>query len=127
MQQWFPLVGRVLIGLLFLTGAMKFMSIDMVTGYIASTMLPMPVVTFWISTILEVVAAVALIIGFKTRYAAWFLFIYTGLTVVFFHFNWADHAQMTMALKNLAIMGGLLYVIMYEAGMRKESVPSSTM
>ncbi|MFZ2886818.1 MAG: DoxX family protein [Minisyncoccia bacterium] len=125
MQKWFPLVGRVLIGLLFLGGAMKFMSIAMVTGYIDSVGLPMASVIFWVSTIVEVAAALALIFGFKTRLAAWTLFVYTGLTIVFFHNNLADQAQYGMALKNLAIMGGLLYVIMYETGMRKESVPTT--
>lgn len=121
MQNWFPLVGRVLIGLLFLAGAMKFMNIAGTTGYIESVGLPMASVLFWLSTLLEVGAAIALIIGFKTRLAAWALFVYTGLTIVFFHNNLAEQMQMTMALKNLAIMGGLLYVIMWEAGMHKSS------
>src|SRR5262245_25445902 len=120
LQQWFPVIGRVLIGILFLGGVMKFMNAAAVTGYIASTGLPMASAIFWLSTILEVGAALALIFGFKTRIAAWALFVYTSLTIVLFHNNLGDQAQMTMALKNLAIMGGLLYVIMYEAGMRKE-------
>ncbi len=121
MQKWFPLVGRVLIGLLFLAGAMKFMNIAGTTAYIASVGLPMASALFWLSTLLEVGAALALIFGFKTRLAAWALFVYTGLTIVFFHNNLAEQMQMTMALKNLAIMGGLLYVIMWEAGLKKDA------
>lgn len=122
LQAWFPVVGRILIGLLFLGGVMKFMSIAMVTGYIESVGLPFPAILFWLSTLLEVGAALALIFGFKTRLAAWALFAYTALTIVFFHNDLADQVQMTMALKNLAIMGGLLYVIMFEAAKQKEMI-----
>ena len=121
LQQWFPAVGRVLIGLLFVSSAMKFMSVPMVTGYIASVGIPGAAAVFWLSTIVEVGAGLMLILGFRTRLAAWALFVFTGLTIVFFHNDVADQAQFTAALKNLAIMGGLLYVIMWEAGMRKEN------
>lgn len=121
MQQWLPVLGRVLIGLLFLGGVMKFMSIGMVTGYIDSVGLPFASVVFWLSTLLEVGGALALIFGFKTRLVAWALFVYTFLTIVFFHNNLADQMQMTMALKNLAIMGGLLFVILYESAVQKDT------
>lgn len=102
---------------------MKFMSIAMVTGYIDSVGLPMASVVFWISTIIEVGSALALIFGFKTKIAAWVLFGYTFLTIVFFHNNFADQATMTMALKNIAIMGGLLFVIVHESS---KEVPMQT-
>lgn len=102
---------------------MKFMSIAAVTGYIASVGLPMPAVVFWLSTFVEVGAALALVFGFQTRIAAWTLFVYTALTIVLFHNNLADQVQMTMALKNLAIMGGLLMVVVHE----NEKAPTSSM
>ena len=119
MQQWYPIVGRILIGLLFLGGILKFMSIATVTAWIGSVGIPMPAVVFWLSTFVEIGSALALIFGFQTRIAAWTLFVYTALTIVFFHNNVADQLSLTMALKNLAIMGGLLFVIVYES--QKES------
>lgn len=126
MQQWFPVIGRVFIGLLFLGGLFKFMSIGMVTGYIASVGIPMAGVVFWISTFVEVGSALALIFGFKTKIAAWVLLVYTFLATILFHNNLADQATMTMALKNVAIMGGLLFVIVYESGMWKDKTPVQT-
>lgn len=126
MQQWFPVIGRVFIGLLFLGGLFKFMSIGAVTGYIASVGIPMAGVVFWISTAVEVGSAFALIFGFKTKIAAWVLFVYTFLATILFHNNLADQMQMTMALKNVAIMGGLLFVIVYESGMWKDKEPMQT-
>lgn len=122
MQQWYPIAGRVLLGLLFLAGAMKFMNIAGTTGYIASVGIPMAALVFWLATFVEVGSALALIFGFKTKIAAWTLFGYTFLTIVFFHNAIGDQMQLTMALKNLAIMGGLLYVIIYESGMAKKEV-----
>lgn len=114
---YIPVVGRVFIGLLFLAGAFKFMDVAAVTGYIAAVGLPMPNVLFWLSTIIEVGGAIALILGFHARTAAWVLFAYTALTIVFFHRDFSDQLNMTMALKNLAIMGGLLYVAKFGPGM----------
>ncbi len=114
---YMPVVGRVFIGLLFLAGLFKFMGVEATTAWIASIGLPMPSLIFWVSTIVEIAAAVALILGVHARTAAWVLFVYTGLTVALFHNNLADQLQMTMALKNLAIMGGLLYVARFGPGM----------
>lgn len=114
---YFPVVGRILLGLVFfLTGVFKLMGAEAVTAYIASVGLPMPEVTFWISTVLEVIAGAALILGFHARSAAWVLFVYTALTIAFFHNNFSDQMQLTAALKNLAIMGGLLYVAKFGPG-----------
>jgi putative oxidoreductase len=113
MQKWYPTIGRVLLGLLFLGGAMKFMNIAGTTAFIASVGLPMATVVFWLSTLLEVGGALAIIFGFKTRIAAWALIAYTFLTIVFFHNPIADQMQLTQALKNLAIIGGLLMLIVH--------------
>lgn len=122
MQNWYPTIGRVLIGLLFLGGVMKFMNIAGTTAFIASVGLPMAPVVFWLSTLLEVGAALAIIFGFKTRIAAWALVAYTFLTIVFFHNPIADQMQLTQALKNLAIIGGLLLLIVHESGKKNDSV-----
>jgi putative oxidoreductase len=122
MQNWYPTIGRVLIGLLFLGGVMKFMNIAGTTAFIASVGLPMAPVVFWLSTLLEVGVALAIIFGFKTRIAAWALVAYTFLTIVFFHNPIADQMQLTQALKNLAIIGGLLLLIVHESGKKNDSV-----
>jgi putative oxidoreductase len=41
------------------------------------------------------------------------LFVYIALTILFFHNALADPAQQVDALKNLAIMGGMLMVFAY--------------
>jgi putative oxidoreductase len=52
---------------------------------------------------------VALLAGFRVRWAASILASFTVATV--FHSNFADPNQFTHFLKNVAMTGGLLYVI----------------
>jgi putative oxidoreductase len=46
----------------------------------------------------------------------WLLFLFMIPTTLIFHTNFGDPNQMIHFLKNLAIMGGLLYVAGYGAG-----------
>jgi putative oxidoreductase len=62
-----------------------------------------------------------LIIGWKARWAAAALFVFTLLTAILFHGFWsapADQAMMQQInfMKNLAIMGGLVFVFVYGPG-----------
>lgn len=69
-----------------------------------------------LAVLIKVGGGLALAVGFKTRYAAWLLIIFTALAIVLAHMNWADQNQMTQALKNLSIIGGLLMVVMHGPG-----------
>jgi putative oxidoreductase len=71
--------------------------------------------------VLEAVAALMVVIGYKTRFAAFALFVFTALTIVFFHNFWSMEGaarQMSQihALKNLAIMAGMLLLMAKGAG-----------
>ncbi len=58
----------------------------------------------------------ALLVGWKAREAAWALIAFTLAAILMAHMNWADQNQMTQALKNLSIIGGLLMVVIHGAG-----------
>ena len=60
--------------------------------------------------IFEIVAGLCLAIGLMTRLTAVLLFAYCALVTLLFHNKFTDPMQAAMALKNLAIMGGLLLV-----------------
>ena len=62
-----------------------------------------------------------LVAGWKARWVAAALFVFSGLAALFFHNFWAVAAdqvqnQSIHFMKNLAIMGGLLYVVVYGSG-----------
>jgi putative oxidoreductase len=63
--------------------------------------------------IFELVAGLLLAIGLMTRLVSFVLFLFVGATILFFHNALADPTQQVNALKNLAIMGGMLMVFAY--------------
>lgn len=117
-----PLLGRILIALLFIpAGISKITGFQGAVGYISSRNLPMPELMAVGAIVIEVLVALALLVGFKTRWAALLLTLFTLLTALLFHNFWAMPAeQQTMQsiqfFKNLAIIGGLLFVATYGAG-----------
>jgi putative oxidoreductase len=67
----------------------------------------------YIIAAIEVFGGIAVLLGFKTRWGAIALLLFTGCTIIFAHHFWtmegaARAANQVQALKNLAIMGGLL-------------------
>lgn len=115
-------LARVLLALMFiLAGLNKFAGLEGTAGYIASKGLPLPALLAFATALLEVVAGLALAVGFFARPAALALALFTLLASVLFHPFWAvpaDQAmvQQLMFMKNLAIAGGLLLVFSFGAG-----------
>jgi putative oxidoreductase len=116
------LVGRILLALMFVVaGVGKIGGFDGTVGYIASKGLPLPVMLAAGTVALEIVAGVALIVGYKARWAALALAAFTLLATVIFHAYWAMPAEQQMVqrlmfLKNIAVTGGLLAVFAFGAG-----------
>ena len=71
LQNLLALAGRVLLALLFLpAGLSKIGGFSGTVGYIGSAGLPLPEVAAVVAIVVEVGGAVALILGFGTRFAA---------------------------------------------------------
>jgi putative oxidoreductase len=116
------LIGRVLLALVFLlSGIGKLRGFDGTMAYISSVGLPLAGVLAALALALEIVAGVALILGYRTRWAALALAAFTLVAAFLFHNFWsmpeqAQVMQQIMFLKNLAIVGGLLMVAAYGPG-----------
>ena len=121
-EKFGPLAGRILIALLFIpAGIGKIADFAGTVGYIASVGLPLPQVAAGLTIIVEIGVGLALLAGFKARYAALLLGLFTLAAAVLFHNYWAAPAEMLMVqqinfFKNLAITGGLLFVVASGAG-----------
>jgi putative oxidoreductase len=121
--QGFPLlVARILLALMFvLSGISKLTGLEGTAGYIASVGLPAAQLLAIGAGVLEVVAGVLLIVGWQARWAALALAAFTVLASVLFHNFWAmpkeqQFMQQLMFMKNMAIIGGLLFVFAFGAG-----------
>ena len=106
------LIGRILLAVIFIvSGIGKIMDPAPASGMMASVGLPANMALG--VGIFELVAGVLLAIGLMTRLVSIVLFVYVALTILFFHNALADPAQQVNALKNLAILGGMLMVFAY--------------
>ena len=108
------MVGRMLIGLLFVFSGIGIVvnGVDSMVGMIDDRGLPMASLVAWIVVLIKVAAGGALILGYRTRDAAMALLIFTALVTLLYHLNLDD----INLFKNLAIIGGLLYVYVYGPG-----------
>jgi putative oxidoreductase len=110
------LVGRILVGILFLVaGIMKAMNIAGTTAYMTRLGFPAPELMAYLSTIIELASGVLLIIGWQTRRVAWVLVVYvliaTGMAHRFWEYDQAQRVnQINHFLKNLALIGAMLYI-----------------
>lgn len=122
LQDLLALIGRIaLAGIFVKSGIGKIGGFAATAGYIASKGLPLPEVGAVIAIIVEVVAGVALIIGWKARWAALAIAIFTLATMFLFHPYWTlpadkQYPEMLAFWKNLAIFGGMLMVTAFGAG-----------
>lgn len=117
-----PLVGRVLLVLMFIiAGYGKITGFEGTLGYMQAHNMPMTQVLAVIAIIIELGAGIMIAVGWKARWAAAALFIFVLVASYVFHAFWAvpaDQAQLqnVLFMKNLAVMGGMLYIIVYGSG-----------
>lgn len=108
------LVGRMLIGLLFVFSGVGILmnGVEGTAGMIEAKGLPLAMLLAWAVVAVKILAGAALMVGYKTEKAALALLLFTLLTVIFYHLSLEDIGL----FKNLAIMGGLMYVYVYGPG-----------
>ena len=122
LNRYGPLVGRVLLALIFILASInKITGFDGTVGYIEAYGLPMAQVAAIIAIVVELGGGIMIVVGWKARWASAALFIFVLIASVVFHAFWAVEAdqvqlQNIMFMKNIAIMGGLLYIMVHGSG-----------
>jgi len=117
-----PLAGRILLALIFVvSGFEKITGFEGTVGYIASKGMPLPQLAAVGAIAVELGAGILLVIGWQARWAAAAIFLFLIPTTLIFHNFWdAAAAQKQMQtiqfMKNLCIMGGMLYIMAFGAG-----------
>ena len=115
---YLTVMGRVLLGLIFLVSALNKIADPQGTQqYMAMNGMTSMTTLFYLGAIaIELGGAMSLLLGYRAKAGAWLLLLFMLPTTLIFHTNFADPNQMIHFLKNLSMMGGLLYAARYGAG-----------
>ena len=115
MDKLLSIAARVLMAQIFvISGFSKITGYSGTQAYMAKMGMPGFLLPLVILT--ELGGGLALVFGFKTRWAALALAGFTLLGTFIFHTKFSDPMQMINFMKNLAITGGLLLLVKYGAG-----------
>jgi putative oxidoreductase len=116
-SRYFPFAGRLLIGLPFaMSGFGKLTTAGPTRQMITAVGLPVPLLALAVAIVVELGGGLALIAGFRTRFAAAALAVFSIAAALSFHTNFADQNQMIHFLKDVMIAGGLLQIVAFGAG-----------
>jgi len=115
-------LGRLLLALIFIiSGFNKVMGWPGVVGAVEAKGLPIPLLFGAGAVLAELGGGLLVALGFKARFGALVLIVFTVVTTVVFHNFWAfegpdRQVQVINFMKNLSMTGGLLLILGYGAG-----------
>ena len=110
MTKIFDLIARISISILFLlNGIFKINNYEGTVGWMES--FGLPGILIIPAIILEIVGPILIIIGYQTRIAAASLSLFCIVTAIIFHNDFSDQTQLTAFLKNIALAGGFLFLV----------------
>ncbi|MGA9009695.1 MAG: DoxX family protein [Xanthobacteraceae bacterium] len=111
------LLARLLMCSLFIwDGVLQLRNPAAAAGYFNSVNVPLYNIAVWPSVALHLLAGTAILIGFKTRWAAALLALFCLATAFGVHLPAGDLDNMTHFYKNLVMAGGFIYVMSFGGG-----------
>jgi putative oxidoreductase len=116
-KAFLPLLGRLRMSSIFIyEGIVLLRDPGGFTKYFASVHVPAPEAAVWIAIVIQLAGGLAILLGFKARWAAAVLALFCLGTAFGVHLPAGDTANMIHFYKNLVMAGGFLYVVAYGAG-----------
>ena len=110
MTNIFDLIGRVFISLVFLlSGFNKIGNYEGTVGWMES--LNMPGIFLIPALALEIIAPIFIIIGYKVKISAALLSLFCIATAIIFHNDFSNQMQFISFMKNIALAGGFLLLV----------------
>jgi putative oxidoreductase len=112
LNAYIPTIGRVLLGVLFLVAGIGKLAggVEGFAGYIMSGGLP--AFLAWPVVLFEILAGIAIIVGYQTRWVALALAAFCLVSGIMYH----GAADMSGLLKNIALTGAFLRLYASGAG-----------
>jgi len=105
------LTGRVLMSAIFIMAGINKIGAGYAStqGYMESVGLPGALLPLVI--LLEIGGGLSILLGWKMRVAAFLLAGFSIVSALIFHANFADQMQSILFMKNIAMAGGLLFLV----------------
>ena len=104
------LCARILISALFFTnGVFKIMNYDGTVGWMEGY--GVPGILIIPAIIIEILGPILIMVGYQTKITAAFLSLFCLLTASIFHNEFSNQMQLTSFLKNIALSGGFLLLV----------------
>jgi putative oxidoreductase len=117
------LAGRFMMGWIFVAGGWsKLTNIQGFAGYLTQNKVPAADLLAYVGAGVEFLGGVALVLGLATRYAALLVILFTIVATLIAHRYWeftepaARRAQNANFFKNVAMIGGLLFLFVSGPG-----------
>ena len=110
MTNFLDLFARILISTLFIiNGIFKITNydgtVDWMEGYGVPGILIIPAI------MIEILGPILIIVGYQTKITAAFLSLFCLATAIIFHNDFSNQMQLTSFLKNIALAGGFLFLV----------------
>ena len=110
-MKFINLLGRVLFALMFLMPALnKIANFSQVSLVMEAKGMPMTTILLTGAIVFLLFGAFSIATGYRTKIGAIALIIFLIPATLIFHTDFSDQNQMTHFLKNLALIGGLLFI-----------------
>ena len=107
--------GRSLLSTLFLIEGLGKISVkENVIIYMEDY--GVPGILFLPALVVEILFPLFLIVGYKTKWAALIMALFTFAVAIIFHTDFSEGMQMIFFLKDLAIAGGFMIILVYGPG-----------
>ena len=110
MANTLDLIGRIFISLVFLlSGINKIGNYEGTIEWMES--IGIPGIFLIPAIILEIIAPILIIVGYKVKISATLLSIFCIATAIIFHNDFSNQMQFISFMKNIALAGGFLFIV----------------
>ncbi|XZE51463.1 DoxX family protein [Planctomycetaceae bacterium SH139] len=131
MNRYLSLAGRIMIATIFFMSAVgnKIPNFSGVSQYMAAEGVPIPSVMLVGGIVFLITGSLSVITGYKTQVGAGLLLVFLILATFFFHDFWTFEGetrqqQMIQFMKNLSLMGTMVFLIANGSGLLSIDDPS---
>ncbi len=109
-KNFLDFLGRIFISSIFIfSGINKILNFDSSTQWME--MYGVPGILLYPTILIEIIFSILIIVGYKTKFAAFLLFLFCLMTAFIFHSDFSNQIQLIAFLKNIGLAGGLLFLI----------------